>query len=99
MFAIVSASTDHVVVETLDGHRAELPVFVAEGTDVGFAFVFVPPGSEGTVRAIGSGGEELDSATLCFPVSLIDAQDVSSGCTGTPQASSEREAAQLSGAR
>jgi hypothetical protein len=99
MFAIVSASTDHVVVKTLDGHRAELPVFIAEGSNVGFAFVFVRPGTEGTVRAIGAGGEELDSATLCFAATLIDGPDVSSGCTGTPQASSEREAAQLSGAR
>jgi hypothetical protein len=84
MFAIVSAATDHVVVTTDDGSRAVLPVFLVEGSDVGFAFVFIPPGSEGRVQAIGAGGEELDSAALCFPANLIDAPDVSSGCTGTP---------------
>jgi hypothetical protein len=73
MFAIVSAATDHVVVTTDDGSRAVLPVFLVEGSDVGFAFVFVPPGSEGGVQAIGAGGEELDSAALCFPANLIDA--------------------------
>jgi hypothetical protein len=99
MLAIVSASTDHVVVTTQDGRHAMLPVFVVEGSDVGFAFVFVPPGSEGTVSAVGAGGEELDSAALCFPENLIDEPNVSSGCTGTPTGSSDRETAQRSGAR
>jgi hypothetical protein len=99
MFAIVSASVDHLIVRTLDGHRAELPVFHVEGSDVGFAFVFVPPGSEGTVRAIGTEGQELDFAGLCYPWLIGDEPDVSAGCTGSLQGISDRETAQLSGAR
>jgi hypothetical protein len=44
-------------------------------------------------------GHELGSAGLCFPLILSDETDVGASCLGSAQGISDRETAQLSGAR